>query len=82
MKESELLVIIKRLIAMQNDYSRNRQKRTFEKFGIPLCDVTYIHDRQEFVFTRYRPQERFHFDNLDLVAIEVFNCLYDLENTF
>ncbi len=27
MKESELLVIIKRLIAMQNDDSRDRQKR-------------------------------------------------------
>ncbi|MBB1079817.1 YkuJ family protein [Limosilactobacillus sp. STM2_1] len=82
MKESELLVIIKRLNAMQNDYSKNRQKRTFEKFGIPLCDVTYLHDSQEFIFVRYRPYERFRFDDIDLVAIEVFDCLYDLENTF
>ncbi|OYS58143.1 YkuJ family protein [Limosilactobacillus reuteri] len=82
MKESELLVIIRRLIAMQNDDSRDRQKRIFEKFGIPLCDVTYIHSREEFIFVRYRPYERFRFDDIDLVAIEVFNCLYDLENTF
>ena len=46
MKESELLVIIRRLIAMQNDDSRDRQKRTIEKFGIPLCDLTYIHSRE------------------------------------
>lgn len=47
-----------------------------------LCDVTYIHSREEFIFVRYRPYERFRFDDIDLVAIEVFNCLYDLENTF
>lgn len=82
MKSSELLVIIKRLIAMENDFTRDRQKRVFEKFGIPLCEVTYVHRTDEFIFVRYRPAERFRFDNLDLVAIEVFECLYDLENTF
>ena len=41
-----------------------------------------IHSREEFIFVRYRPYERFRFDDIDLVAIEVFNCLYDLENTF
>ena len=82
MKESELLVIIKRLIAMQNDDSRDRQKRTFEKFGIPLCDVTYIHSREEFIFVRYRPYERFRFDDIDLVAIEVLTVCMTLRILF
>lgn len=82
MKDSQLMIILKRLIAMRNDYSSNRQKRTFEKFGIPLCDVTYVRASDEFVFVKYRPYERFRFDDIDLVAMEIFNCLYDLENTF
>lgn len=82
MNDSQLMVILKRLIAMTNDYSSNRQKRIFEKFGIPLCDVTYVRASDEFVFVKYRPYERFRFDDIDLVASEVFNCLYDLENTF
>ena len=82
MHSSNLEKIIKRLQAMTLDYSNNRQKRIFEQFGIPLCEVTYIRSSREFIFERYRPRERFRFDDLDLVAIEVFDCLYDLENTF
>lgn len=79
---SELKKIINRLEAMMLDETNNRQTRVFEQFGIPLCEVTYIHSSDEFVFLRYRPTERFRFDNLDLAAIEVFNCLYDFKHTF
>lgn len=82
MEESQLLIIIKRLNAMKRDRTSNRQKRIFEKFGIPVCEVTYIRSSDEFVFVRYRPHERFRFDEIDLVAIEIFNCLYEIENTF
>lgn len=82
MAASELEQIIRRLDAMRNDRTANRQRRTFEQFGIPVCEVTYIQDRNEYVYVRFRPRERFRFDNIDLAAIEVFNCLYDFRNTF
>lgn len=82
MADSQLMQIIRRLTAMQFDHTGNRQRRTFEVFGIPVCEVTYVQDRDEYIFVRFRPRERFRFDNIDLVAVEVFNCLYDFENTF
>lgn len=82
MARSQLVQIIKRLDAMRHDRSGNRQRRTFEQFGVPVCEVTYVQDRDEYVFVRFRPRERFRFDDIDLAAIEVFNCLYDLKNTF
>ena len=82
MAASQLVQIIRRLDAMRNDYTGNRQHRTFEQFGIPVCEVTYIRDRDEFIYVCFRPRERFRFDDLDLAAIEVFNCLYDFRNTF
>lgn len=82
MEESTLEVIIHRLRAMMRDQSSNYQKRIFEQFGIPVCEVRYSRTGDEFTFLRYRPRERFRFDDIDLVAIEVFNSLYDLKHTF
>lgn len=82
MAESMLEQIIHRLQAMTKDQSSSYQQRTFEQFGIPVCKVRYRRETNEFVFLRYRPRERFRFDDLDLVAIEVFNSLYDLKHTF
>lgn len=82
MATSQLVQIIRRLDAMRNGQTGNRQRRTFEQFGIPVCEVTYIRDRDEFIYVRFRLHERFRFDDLDLVVIEVFNCLYDFRNTF
>lgn len=79
---SQLVQIVRRLNAMRYDHTGNRQRRTFEQFGVPVCEVTYLQDQDEYVFVRFRPWERFRFDDIDLVAIEVFNCLYDLKNTF
>ncbi|WP_261313218.1 YkuJ family protein [Limosilactobacillus panis] len=47
-----------------------------------MCEVTYVQGSDEYVFVRFRPYERFRFDNIDLVAIEVYDCLYDLQHTF
>ncbi|MEY8442457.1 DUF1797 family protein [Lactobacillaceae bacterium 24-114] len=79
---SELMKILRRLQAMRRDQTSNRQTRVFEEFGVPLCEVTYIRQSDEFVYVRYRPTERFRFDDVDLVAIEIFNCLYDFKQTF
>lgn len=80
--QSQLAQILRRLNAMQFDHTGNRQRRTFEQFGVPVCEVTYLQDQHEYIFVRFHPYERFRFDDLDLVAIEVFNALYDLKNTF
>lgn len=82
MNESTLAVIIRRLHAMMRDQSSDLQKRIFEQFCIPVCEVRYRRSGDEFTFIRYRPRERFRFDDIDLVAIEVFNSLYDLKHTF
>ena len=78
MGKSQLVQIIRRLDAMKHDHTGKRQKRTFEQFGIPVCEVTYTGTGDDFIFVRFRPQERFRFDDIDLVAIEVYDCLYDL----
>lgn len=82
MEKSQLVQIIQRLNAMVHDRTGKRQRRTFEQFGIPVCEVTYVQGSNEFVFVRFRPYERFRFDDIDLTAIEVYNCLYDLQHTF
>ncbi len=81
-EHSQLVQIIRRLDAMKHDRTGRRQKRTFEQFGIPVCEVTYVQGSDEYVFVRFRPHERFRFDDIDLVAIEVYDCLYDLQHTF
>lgn len=82
MKQSRLVQIVRRLEAMQRDRTADRQKRMFEQFGIPVCEVTYNRAGDDFVFVRFRPQERFRFDDIDLAAIEIYDCLYDLQHTF
>lgn len=81
-EHSQLVQIIRRLDAMKHDQTAKRQKRTFEQFGIPVCEVTYVQGSDEYVFVRFRPYERSCFDDIDLVAIEVCDCLYDLQHTF
>ena len=82
MEESMLLPIVRRLNAMRFDTSGKRQLRMFEQFGIPVCEVTYVRESDEFIFVRFRPQERFCFDSIDLTAIEVYDSLYELRHTF
>lgn len=82
MEESMLLPIVRRLNAMRCDTSGKRQRRMFEQFGIPVCEVTYVRESDEFIFVRFRPQERFCFDSIDLTAIEVYDSLYELWHTF
>ena len=69
MYSSNLEKIIKRLQAMALDHSNNRQKRIFEQFGIPLCEVTYIRSSREFIL----PQLKF------LIAYMILNILFKLK---
>ncbi|KIS02719.1 YkuJ family protein [Paucilactobacillus wasatchensis] len=82
MEESKLFQILSRLYAMQRDNTSQKQVRRFEQFGIELCRVTYDHTTQLFQLTEYRPFHEFEFDDLDLTAIEIHECLSDMQMTF
>lgn len=79
---SNLQKIINRLNAMTLDDSREFQVREFAQYGVPVCKVTYFRDRGEFVVDRYNPDRDLVFDNIDLVAIEIYDCLYDFQHSF
>lgn len=80
--DSELIKIVKRLDAMRDDRSGNRQSRTFSMFGVPVCDVTYLQDEGIFVLVQLDDQERYRFDKIDLAAMEIYRCLYDFQESF
>lgn len=80
--QSKLIPIIKRLQAMVMAEDTHDQRREFTEYGVYVCEVIYRQLDNEFVLIRARKQERLVFDDLDLVAIEIFNCLYDFRETF
>lgn len=82
MAESKLTVIIERLQAMVEDNRGEMQTREFMQFGVPVCRVTYQHLNHQWVLERYEPDRLLYFDDLDLVAIEIFDCLYDFRHSF
>ncbi|BDR59546.1 YkuJ family protein [Xylocopilactobacillus apicola] len=72
--KSELEGIIKRLIAMQ-DGSGTIKTRHFEKDGEDLAKVTYDEDNKVFQVDEIQAGESYKFDNIDLVAIEIYDIL-------
>ena len=70
MHNSHLINILSRLDAMMKDESSDPQQREFMQFGVPVCKVSY------------EPDQRMYFDDIDLVAIEIYDCLYDFRHSF
>lgn len=77
MEESQLIGIINRLKAMQQDAGDEPQPRRFERDGVERAQVTYDPATSTFSLDEYQPDEHFEFDNIDLVAIELFELLTD-----
>ncbi|KRN58106.1 hypothetical protein IV45_GL000548 [Limosilactobacillus secaliphilus] len=67
---------------MMHDDSGDPQAREFMQFGVPVCKVTFNREQDQFIVERYEPDRRMIFDDLDLVAIEVYDCLYDFRHSF
>lgn len=82
MSHSHLYEILKRLDAMMKDESGDPQQREFMQFGVPVCKVTYNQEQGQFIVERYEPDQRMYFDDVDLVAIEIYDCLYDFRHSF
>lgn len=74
---SQLVAIIKRLEAMVEAKDSEVQVRRFEKDGVEKCLVTYDSETATFELTESDETESYQFDNIDLVAMEIFDLISD-----
>lgn len=76
MKPSQLAAIIKRLEVMMEDDGEIEVRR-FEKDGNERCVVKYNRESQMFELEESASNQTYEFDDLDLVAIEIFELIQD-----
>lgn len=74
MKPSVLVGIIQRLEAMTSTDSETEVRR-FELEGVEKCQVAYLSDSDSFEMTESATGTVFRFDDIDLVAIEIYELL-------
>lgn len=75
MTNSELRTIISRLEAMVKDQTGEIQVRRFEVDGEERAKVTYDQNKNIFTVKDYSIDEELTFDNIDFVAMEVFELI-------
>ncbi|WP_035446222.1 DUF1797 family protein [Atopobacter phocae] len=71
---SKLKEIINRLEKIVQTDEDNRTRR-FRSNGEDVCEVNFNVENNMFTFVDYKRQQQYEFDNIDLVAIEVFETL-------
>lgn len=76
MKPSQLSAIIRRLEVMMDDNGEIEVRR-FEKEGKERCVVKYDKDNKMFELEEHATDQTYQFDDLDLVAIEIYELLQD-----
>lgn len=76
MKPSQLAAIIRRLEAMREE-GADVAVRRFEKDGVEKSVVRYHAETESFDLIETGVNQPYQFDDLDLVAIEVFELLQD-----
>ena len=74
MKSSVLNGIIQRLEAMTHTES-DVEVRLFEIEGVEKCQVAYVKESDTFELTDHQSGSVFQYDDIDLVAIEIFEML-------
>lgn len=77
MTTSQLVGIIRRLEAMLEDTESEVQVRRFEKEGNERCIITYDAKTETFELLETATQQVYQFDDVDLVAMEIFEVLQD-----
>jgi len=77
MDKSELTAILKRLEVMRSTDSTEVQGRRFEKEGVERAQVTYDPATSTYTLQEVNHDQTFEFDNIDLVAIELYDLLTD-----
>ena len=75
MESSKLISIISRLDAMTKDKTDNLQVRRFEVDGVERAKVSYNHEKKLFTVMDHSIEEELTFDNIDFVAMEVFELI-------
>lgn len=78
-KKSQLGAIIKRLEAMTDVENHEPQVRRFEVQGQERCVVTYIPQDEvgTFELKDLATQETYQFDDIDLIAMDIYELLQD-----
>ena len=74
MKSSVLNGIIQRLEAMTHTES-DVEVRRFEIEGVEKCQVAYVKESDTFELTDHQSGSAFQYDDIDLLAIEIFAML-------
>lgn len=74
MKPSVLIGIIQRLNSMMAS-ENNEEVRRFEVEGVEKCIVKYIKESDSFEMTDRESDTTYQFDDIDLVAIEIYETL-------
>lgn len=75
MASSQLVPIIRRLEAMQEDKGDDIQVRRFEKNGEERCLVTYDQKTGTYELSERRSGQTYQFDNIDYVAVEILELI-------
>lgn len=78
MKSSQLVAIIKRLEAMQQTDPDEEQTRHFEKEGVGVVGIVkYDANNQTYELEEVNNHQKFNFDDIDLIAMEIYDLLND-----
>ncbi|HLQ40143.1 MAG TPA: YkuJ family protein [Tetragenococcus sp.] len=75
MEKSQLIAIIKRLEAMVEAQDSEVQVRRFEKEGVEKCTVTFDSSTATFELTEAKTNQAYQFDNIDIVAMEIYDLI-------
>lgn len=78
MESSELRNIISRLEAMTKDETDKIQIRRFDVDGVERAQVVYNQETKVFTVIDHSIDEELKFDNIDFVAMEVFDLVQPL----
>lgn len=77
MTSSQLVAIIRRLEAMKEDLESEVQVRRFEKEGYERCIIAFDATTGTYELEESATHQIYQFDDVDLVAIEIFELLQD-----
>ncbi|GAO99554.1 YkuJ family protein [Fructobacillus ficulneus] len=80
--QSILLSILNRLFAMVAATDGNLQERRFDAYGVEILKVIYNQETQVWIIEEHRRNKKYQFDDVDLVAIEIYDLLFDVHHTF
>ncbi|WP_027408305.1 YkuJ family protein [Anoxybacteroides tepidamans] len=79
---SQLLGIIQRLTQLRDQEPNGNEapQRNFEVNGEKRCSVTYLAKTDMFILEVYEKGKKpktYQFDNIDMIAIEIFELLHE-----